>query len=161
LKSEKLPGIETGIATVTPRTSTDWLTWLTGSTLFASLSYGSCYLTGLVYHQAYLSRFDVPSDLFKASIFEYFIYAYIAWIELMPAWLNLLTGDYRPIAFFFFLLVIGTGLGISSVVLSNTRKGKALHTALQNSKLAYLMAGLAKKAMGSSLGVSRSRRKPA
>lgn len=131
-----------GPATSTSESRVNWLTWLTGSTLFASLGYGFSYTTGLVYHQTYLSRFDVPPDLFKQSTAEYFVFAYAALLELIPSWLEVITGGYKPLALFFLLFFVGGGVGLLLAIFFNTTQGKRLQTTLQNNKTLYIAGGL-------------------
>lgn len=108
MQSEQLhPGEFENRFSTAAQSDLGWLKWLTGSTLLASLAYGSCYVTGLVYHLTYMSEFDIPPDLFRKTSVEYFFYAYLAWLESMPSWLDTIAGDFGPVALLF-LLISGT-----------------------------------------------------
>lgn len=115
---------------------------MTGSTLLASLAYGSCYVTGLVYHLTYMSEFDIPPDLFRKTSVEYFFYAYLAWLESMPSWLDTIAGDFGPVALLF-LLISGT-VGLSAIlVAASAHSGiKRIQIKLQASRMMHLVGAL-------------------
>jgi hypothetical protein len=50
------------------------------------ICYAAPYVTGLVYRQVYLGRFDVPETLFKSEASDYFVYAYYAVLEALRNW---------------------------------------------------------------------------
>lgn len=58
------------------------------------LLYSITYMIGLSYHQAYLSEYGVPIDLFQKQPSDYFLYTYIATITALSNILDLIT-DYR------------------------------------------------------------------
>jgi hypothetical protein len=88
----------------------EWFRWATISTFAASLGYGACYVTGLVFHQTYLERFQVPIGLFKQSATDYLFFSYQASLEIMPDALDTLLGDFRPLTFIFLYLAILAGV---------------------------------------------------
>jgi hypothetical protein len=125
-----------------PRPKANLFKWATVSTLLASLGYGSAYITGLVYHQTYLSRFNVPSDLFKGTTADYFVFAYMAWIESMPDWLQTLTADFRPLGLVFLFLLLNSGLAILLAIASNARWAKSAQLRLRKNGTLQVFGGL-------------------
>jgi len=65
--------------------------WITFTPLFGLLGYSAIYLTGVVYHQIWINHFNVGTGLFEKSTTDYFIYAYVALIQVCSNWLNVLT----------------------------------------------------------------------
>lgn len=93
----------------------NWLTWASVSAALVSIGYGASYLTGLIYHQTYLLRLEIPSEFFRKQSSDYFVFAYIAWVELSMKLLPALMGDWRPLVlltlFVTFTLFLGMFLG--------------------------------------------------
>lgn len=103
---------------------------IVGSTLTAG-----AYLTGLAYHQAYLAQFKVIEGLFPKSSSEYFLYAFQAAIELLPAGLVVAGTDLRIPAILFGTVLFVMLIAKASKALEKSERLKHLQLkARQNKK---------------------------
>ncbi len=80
--------------TMTDETSTDRTiaraSWLVLTPLLGVMGYASLYLIGLIYHETYLSHFNIAPELFPKSTTELFTLAYIAIINIGTSWLEII-----------------------------------------------------------------------
>jgi hypothetical protein len=109
--------------------------------ILASICYAALYLTGLVYRQIYLERFDVPETLFKSDVSEYFVYAYIAVLETLRNWMTLISNPWVWLSIIGIILLFGIEW-ICLEKLPKTAAAKSLATPLDRNKYMALTAAL-------------------
>lgn len=135
-----------------PAKKEEWFRWATISTFAASVGYGACYVTGLVFHQTYLERFQVPVGLFKQSATDYLFFSYQALLEIMPDALNTLLGDFRPLTFIFVYLAVLSGAAKAASYFSGKRKASDLQDkSRDNGKLKTLAEILLYPTLGTAI----------
>jgi hypothetical protein len=83
--------------------------WLPLSTFLAALLTPAAYLTGVSFHQSYLETFQIPYGLFPKASSDYFLFAYRAVMEAMPAWMNFLAKEHWPAVLIFLVLLYFSG----------------------------------------------------
>lgn len=133
---EKPLAVEKPIAALATRAAS-----LAALPIIGFFCYGAPYVTGLVYRQVYLGRFNVPETLFKSEASDYFVYAYYAVLETLKNWNTFLSS---PVVW---LSIIGT-IGLFALELlalhklPNTAAVKSIANVLGRNKYVALATGL-------------------
>jgi hypothetical protein len=109
-------------ATPSPVSATKASLWaaVLGNALIASIFTSTAYLVGVVFQQQYMKTLKFNYELYPKSSAEYFLYSFIAFFQMFPAWLTAASNGFKIIvlvgAFAFFLVLVnylGNRLGES------------------------------------------------
>jgi hypothetical protein len=92
------------------------------------------YLTGMAYHQKYLTYFHVNHGLFQKSSSEYFLFAWRSVVEILPGWLILAGADFRVPVVVFAMCLFGILIKMFSQALDRTERMERIRAKTRNSK---------------------------
>lgn len=109
--------------------------------ILASICYVAFYLTGLVYRQVYLDRFNVPESLFKSDASDYLVFAYVAVLETFKNWTVLISNPWVWLSIIGIIVVFGLEW-ICLEKLPKTNAAKSLAITLGRNKYVALTAAL-------------------
>jgi hypothetical protein len=90
-----------------------WLVLL-GNAVVASAFTSTAYLVGVVFQQQYMKALKFNFELYPKNSSEYFLYSFIAFFQMFPAWLTAVSNGFKIIfivALFAFFLVLLNYLG--------------------------------------------------
>jgi hypothetical protein len=109
--------------------------------ILGSICYGAPYVTGLVYRQVYLGKFNVPETLFKSDASDYFVYAYMAVLETFKNWNTFILSPIVWLSMIGLIVVLGVEL-VCLHKLPNTSVAKSISKTLGRNKYVALATGL-------------------
>lgn len=124
---------------IAPFAARAWL--LAAIPILGSICYAACYVTGLVYRQVYLGRFNVPETLFKSDTSDYFIYAYQAVLETLKNWTTFISSPWVWLSIIGFIVSICIEM-ICLHKLPNTPMAKSVSKTLDRNKYVGLASAL-------------------
>jgi hypothetical protein len=124
---------------IAPFAARAWL--LAAIPILGSICYAACYVTGLVYRQVYLGRFNVPETLFKSDASDYFIYAYQAVLETLKNWTTFISSPWVWLSIIGFIVAICIEM-IGIYKLPDTLLAKSVAKTLGRNKYIAVTTGL-------------------
>ncbi|WP_292933156.1 hypothetical protein [Noviherbaspirillum sp.] len=116
--------------------------WMGTPAIILSILTAAAYLTGIAFHQEYFTYFQVNHGFFPKSSSDYFLFAYRAILEILPAWLNFAGTDLRMVVILFFALVSTSIIIKIGGMLDNSERMKRVRARANKNKIFALIGEL-------------------